>query len=53
MPRRRRESGGSGGRPRNVWSCPFSQARMIEVTDAGKVIFKSDHNAVKRFSEST
>ena len=31
--------------------CPFSQARMIEVTEAGKVIYKSDHNAVRRFPE--
>ena len=31
--------------------CPFSQARMIEVTQAGKVIYKSEHNAVGRFPE--
>jgi hypothetical protein len=31
--------------------CPFSQARMIEVTDAGKVIYKLEHNAVGRFPE--
>jgi len=31
--------------------CPFSQARMIEVTDAGKVIYKTEHNAVGRFPE--
>lgn len=43
--------------------CPFSQARMIrlrperatagqgEVTEAGKVICKTDHNAVGRFPE--
>jgi hypothetical protein len=28
--------------------CPFSQARMIEVTGAGKVICKTEHNAVER-----
>ncbi|MBM3884057.1 MAG: hypothetical protein FJ387_30855, partial [Verrucomicrobia bacterium] len=31
--------------------CPFSQARMIEVTEAGKVIYKSDHNRLGRFPE--
>jgi hypothetical protein len=31
--------------------CPFSQARMIEITDAGKVIYKTEHNAVGRFPE--
>ena len=31
--------------------CPFSQARMIAVTDAGKVIYKTEHNAVGRFPE--
>jgi hypothetical protein len=31
--------------------CPFSQARMIEVTAAGKVIYKTEHNAVGRFPE--
>jgi hypothetical protein len=31
--------------------CPFSQARMIEVTDVGKVIYKTEHNAVGRFPE--
>lgn len=31
--------------------CPFSQARMIEVTEAGKVIYKTEHNAVGRFPE--
>ena len=31
--------------------CPFSQARMIEVTQDGKVIYKSEHNAVGRFPE--
>jgi hypothetical protein len=31
--------------------CPFSQARMIGVTDAGKVIYKTEHNAVGRFPE--
>ena len=29
--------------------CPFSQARMIEVTDAGQVIYKTEHNAMGRF----
>jgi hypothetical protein len=47
-----------GTRPR----CPFSQARMIEVTEAGKVIHKTEHlpaprlrqagNALGRFPES-
>jgi len=31
--------------------CPFSQARMIEVTAAGQVIYKTEHNAVGRFPE--
>jgi hypothetical protein len=31
--------------------CPFNQARMIEVAEAGKVMYKSDHNQVRRFSE--
>ena len=31
--------------------CPFSQARMIEVTQAGKVIYKTEHNAVGRFPQ--
>jgi hypothetical protein len=31
--------------------CPFSEARMIEVADAGKVIYKTEHNAVGRFPE--
>ena len=31
--------------------CPFSQARMIEVTEAGKVIYKTEHNAMGRFPE--
>jgi len=31
--------------------CPFSQARMIQVTEAGKVIYKTEHNAVGRFPE--
>jgi hypothetical protein len=31
--------------------CPFSQARMIEVTEAGKEIYKTEHNAVGRFPE--
>ncbi len=30
---------------------PFSQARMIEVTEAGKVIYKTEHNTVGRFPE--
>lgn len=29
----------------------FSEARMIEVTDAGKVIYKTEHNTVGRFPE--
>jgi len=31
--------------------CPFSQARMIEVTEAGKVIYKTEHNTAGRFPE--
>lgn len=31
--------------------CHFSQARMTEVTEAGKVIYKTEHNAVGRFPE--
>ena len=31
--------------------CPFSQARMIEVTDAGQVIYQTEHNALGRFPE--
>jgi Putative transposase len=31
--------------------CPFSQARMIEVTQAGKVIYKTEHNALGCFPE--
>ena len=31
--------------------CPISQAQMNEVTEAGKVIYKTDHNAVGRFPE--
>ena len=31
--------------------CPFSQARIIEVTQAGKVIYKTEHNALGRFPE--
>jgi Transposase zinc-binding domain len=31
--------------------CSFSQARMIEVTEAGQVIYKTEHNAVGRFPE--
>ena len=32
--------------------CPFSQARMIEVTaEGGRVIYKTEHNALGRFPE--
>jgi len=31
--------------------CPFSQARMIEVTEAAKVIYKTEHNTAGRFPE--
>ncbi len=31
--------------------CPFSQARMIEVTQDGEVIYKSEHNTMGRFPE--
>jgi len=31
--------------------CPFSQARMIEVTEGGKVLYKSSHNQLCRFPE--
>ena len=31
--------------------CPFSQARMIEVTAAGQVLYQSEHNALGRFPE--
>jgi hypothetical protein len=31
--------------------CSFSQARMIEVTEAGKVLYKSSHNSLCRFPE--
>jgi hypothetical protein len=31
--------------------CPFSQARLIEVTEAGKVIYNTEPNAVGRFPE--
>jgi len=32
--------------------CPFSQVRMIEVTDAGKVIYKTGDNRLGRFPEA-
>ena len=32
--------------------CPFSQARMIEVTDAGKVLYKTGDNRLGRFPEA-
>ena len=32
--------------------CPFSQARMIEVTDAGKVLYKTGDNRFGRFPEA-
>ena len=50
----RLEAGDSAGVQRLIeyfLRCPFSQARMIEVTDAGKVIYKTEHNAVGRFPE--
>ncbi|MDA1275997.1 MAG: efflux RND transporter permease subunit, partial [Verrucomicrobia bacterium] len=31
--------------------CPFSQARMIDVTQEGKVLYKSGHNRMNRFPE--
>jgi hypothetical protein len=31
--------------------CPFSQARMIDVTEEGKVLYKSGHNRMGRFPE--
>ncbi len=31
--------------------CPFSQARMIEVTEAGKVLYKSSHNQLCQFPD--
>ncbi len=31
--------------------CPFSQARGILVTEAGKVIYKTEHNAAGRFPD--
>jgi hypothetical protein len=42
----RLEAGDQEGVPRLIQyflRCPFSQARMIEVTDAGKVIYKTEH----------
>ena len=32
--------------------CPFSQARMIEVTAEGKVLYKTEHNRLARFPEA-
>jgi len=32
--------------------CPFSQARMIEVTGEGKVLYKTEHNRLGRFPEA-
>ena len=32
--------------------CPFSQARMIEVTEQGKVLYKTEHNQLARFPEA-
>ena len=32
--------------------CPFSQARMIEVTDAGKVLYKTGDNRLGRCPEA-
>ena len=32
--------------------CPFSQARMIEVTGQGKVLYKTEHNRLGRFPEA-
>ncbi len=32
--------------------CPFSQARMIEVTDEGKVLYKTGDNGLGRFPEA-
>ncbi|MBM3823447.1 MAG: hypothetical protein FJ404_11270 [Verrucomicrobia bacterium] len=32
--------------------CPFSQARMIEVTEAGKVLYKTGDNRLGRFPEA-
>jgi hypothetical protein len=50
----RLEAGDQGGVQRLIQyflRCPFSQARMIQVTEAGKVIHKTEHNAVGRFPE--
>jgi Putative transposase len=50
----RLEAGDSAGVQRLIeyfLRCPCSQARMIEVTDAGKVIYKTEHKAVGRFPE--
>jgi len=46
---RRLEAGDQEGVQRLIQDflrCPFSQARMIELTEAGKVIYKTEHNAV-------
>src|SRR5262245_50618838 len=32
--------------------CPFSQARMIEVTSEGQVLYKTEHNRMARFPEA-
>ena len=32
--------------------CPFAQARMIEVTNEGKVIYKTGDNRLGRFPEA-
>jgi hypothetical protein len=32
--------------------CPFSQARMIEVTEQGQVLYKTEHNRLGRFPEA-
>jgi hypothetical protein len=32
--------------------CPFSRARMIEVTEQGKVLYKTEHKRPGRFPEA-
>jgi hypothetical protein len=32
--------------------CPFSQARMIEVTEQGKVLYKTERNQPGRFPDA-
>jgi hypothetical protein len=32
--------------------CPFSQARMIEVTEQGQVLYKTEHSRLGRFPEA-